>query len=153
MKYLKKFNESKLGDELETFCQEYLAFLTDKGFDCYVNSNDFNTHWQGSLLDYRLFITILDRDYNDVSFPGKGKRFYWSEIEDDFIPFLQILSERYVIAYKNVILNSYEPVTIPNQYNKAFSITDVIDGKIPEYASCTGVTLQIDRKISHTDIR
>lgn len=142
MKYLKRFNESKLGDELEDFCKEYLAYLTDEKFECYVNSNSINTH-----------ITILDRDYNDVNFPGKGRRFYWSEIEDDFIPFLQILSERYVIAYKNVVLQGYEPVTIPNQYNKAFSIQDVIDGKIPEYASCNGVTLQIDRKISHTDIR
>ncbi len=137
MKYLKRFNESKLGDELEDFCKEYLAYLTDEKFECYVNSNNINTH-----------ITILDRNSD-----GTCRRFYWSEIEDDFIPFLQILSERYVIAYKNVVLQGYEPVTIPNQYNKAFSIQDVINGKIPEYATCTGVSLQIDRKTSHTDIR
>jgi hypothetical protein len=142
MKYLKKFNESKLGDELEAFCQEYLAYLTDGKFECYVNSNDANTH-----------ITILNRDYNDVNFPGKGRRFYWNEIEDDFIPFLQILSERYVITYSNVGLNSYEPQVVPNQFNKVFSIKDVIDGKVPEYASCTGVTLQINRKIGISDIR
>jgi hypothetical protein len=142
MKYLKKFNESKLGDELEEFCKEYLAYLTDGKFECYVNSNDINTH-----------ITILDRDYNDVNFPGKAKRFYWSEIEDDFIPFLQILSERYVIAYNNVGLDGYEPQIAPNQFNKVFSIKDVIDGKIPEYASCTGVNLQINRKINISDIR
>lgn len=142
MKYLKKFNESKLGDELEEFCKEYLAYLTDGKFECYVNSNDINTH-----------ITILDRDYNDINFPGKAKRFYWSEIEDDFIPFLQILSERYVIAYNNVGLASYEPQIAPNQFNKVFSIKDVIDGKIPEYASCTGVNLQINRKINISDIR
>lgn len=138
MKYLKKFNESKLGDELEEFCKEYLAYLTDGKFECYVNSNDINTH-----------ITILDRNPEDL----RCRRFYWSEIEDDFIPFLQILSERYVIAYKNVVLQGYEPVIVPNQYNKAFSIQDVVDGKIPEYASCNGVALQIDRKMSHTDIR
>lgn len=142
MKYLKKFNESKLGDELEEFCQEYLAYLTDGKFECYVNSNDINTH-----------ISILDRDYNNINFPGKAKRFYWSEIEDDFIPFLQILSERYVIAYNNVGLASYEPQIVPNQFNKVFSIKDVIDGKIPEYASCTGVNLQINRKINISDIR
>lgn len=144
MKYLKKFNESKLGDELKDFCQEYLAYLTDGRFECYVNSNDVNTH-----------ITILDRDYNDVNFPGfpgNAKRFYWNEIEDDFIPFLQILSERYVIAYNNVVLVSYEP-QIKGLYSILFSINDVIDGKIPEYASCTGVSLQINRKMSHTDIR
>ena len=142
MKYLKKFNESKLGDELEAFCQEYLAYLTDGKFECYVNSNDANTH-----------ITILNRDYNDVNFPGRGRRFYWNEIEDDFIPFLQILSERYVIAYNNVSLASYEPQIGPYQFNKVFSIKDVIDGKIPEYASCTGVNLQINRKINISDIR
>jgi hypothetical protein len=127
---------------LEAFCQEYLAYLTDGKFECYVNSNDINTH-----------ITILDRDYNDVNFPGRGRRFYWSEIEDDFIPFLQILSERYVIAYNNVGLDGYEPQIAPNQFNKVFSIKDVIDGKIPEYASCTGVNLQINRKIGISDIR
>jgi len=142
MKYLKKFNESKLGDELEAFCQEYLAYLTDGKFECYVNSNDINTH-----------ITILDRDYNDINFPGKAKRFYWNEIEDDFIPFLQILSERYVIAYNNVGLDGYEPQIAPNQFNKGFSIKDVIDGKIPEYVSCTAVNLQVNRKINISDIR
>jgi hypothetical protein len=38
MKYLIKFNESKLGDELEDLCQTYLSFLKDDGFECYVNS-------------------------------------------------------------------------------------------------------------------
>lgn len=142
MKYLKKFNESKLGDELEEFCKEYLAYLTDGKFECYVNSNDINTH-----------ITILDRDYNDVNFPGRGRRFYWSEIEDDFIPFLQILSERYVIGHGMIVLESYEPQIAPNQFNKGFSITDVIAGRIPEYVSCNGVAIQINRKMSHTDIR
>ena len=140
MKYLKKFNESKLGDELEAFCQEYLAYLTDGKFECYVNSNSSNTH-----------ITILNRDYNDINFPGKGRRFYWNEIEDDFIPFLQILSERYVIVY-NVNFNNYEP-QISYQFSKVFSINDVIDGKVPENASCTGVSLQINRKIGISDIR
>lgn len=122
MKYLRKFNESKLGDELEEFCQEYLAFLTDDKFECYVNSNDVNTN-----------ITILDRD--PVS--GRARDFYWSEIEDDFIPFLQILSERYTIAYNRIILTAY------NQYHKAFSIKDAIDGKIPEHVTCNSVSLQI----------
>jgi hypothetical protein len=143
MKHLRKFNESKLGDELEDFCKEYLAYLTDGKFECYVNSNNINTH-----------ITILERDYNAEFFPGRSKRFYWNEIEDDFIPFLQILSEKYVIAHGMVVLESYEPVTTTlNISNKGFSIRDVINGEIPEYATCMGVTLQIDRKISHTDIR
>jgi hypothetical protein len=142
MKHLKKFNESKLGDELEDFCKEYLAYLTDGKFECYVNSNSINTH-----------ITILERDYNAEFFPGRSKRFYWNEIEDDFIPFLQILSEKYVIAQGMIILESYEPVTTMNISNKGFSIGLVLEGGIPEYATCMGVTLEVNRKISHTDIR
>jgi hypothetical protein len=148
MKHLKKFNESKLGDELEEFCKEYLAYLTDGKFDCYVNSNSTNTH-----------ITILDRDYSDNNFNlstgfYRGRDFNWSEIEDDFIPFLQILSQRYVISHGSVILTGYgAPVVLPNQYNKLFSIRDVIKGEIPNNATCNSVTLQIDRKASHTDIR
>ena len=69
MKHLKKFNESKLGDELEEFCKEYLAYLTDGKFECYINSNNINI------------------------------------------------------------------------YNKGFSIGLVLDGGIPEYATCMGVTL------------
>lgn len=144
MKHLKKFNESKLGDELEEFCKEYLAYLTDGKFECYVNSNSINTH-----------ITILERDYNAEFFPGRSKRFYWNEIEDDFIPFLHILSQRYLIIDDSITLIDY----IYNQYinsnnnNKGFSIKDVLKGEIPEGATCNGVTLQIDRKISHTDIR
>jgi hypothetical protein len=111
MKYLKKFNESILGDELKNFVK-YL-YLTDGKFECYVNSNSTNTH-----------ITILDRDHS-----GKGRVFNWSEIEDDFIPFLQILSQRYVISYGSVILTGYGPVVLPNQYNKSFSIRNVIKVK------------------------
>ena len=111
---------------MKDFCQEYLAFLTDDKFECYVNSNDVNTN-----------ITIIDRD--PVS--GRARDFYWSEIEDDFIPFLQILSERYTIAYNRIILTAY------NQYHKAFSIKDAIDGKIPEHVTCNSVSLQIDKKI------
>ena len=42
---------------------------------------------------------------------------------------------------------------LKNQYNKLFSIRDVIKGEIPDNATCNGVNLQIDRKVSHTDIR
>lgn len=143
MKHLKKFNESKLGDELEEFCKEYLAYLTDGKFECYINSNNINTH-----------ISILERDYNAEFFPGRSKRFYWNEIEDDFIPFLQILSERYVIIDDSITLIDFCNQYInSNNNNKGFSIGLVLEGGIPEDATCMGVSLQIDRKISHTDIR
>jgi hypothetical protein len=125
MKYLIKFNESRrLGDELEDLCQTYLSFLIDDGFECYVNSSGICTH-----------ITIF-----------RDKRFHWNVIEDDFIPFLQILSERYVIAYNHIILTGYEPATYPLYY-RTFSISDVLVGEIPEYATCNSVTLQVDSKL------
>jgi hypothetical protein len=138
MKYLKKFNESNLGDELGVFCQEYLAYLTDLKFECYVNGNDFNTH-----------ITILDRDKNSST---GGRRFYWNEIEDDFIPFLQILSERYIITHNSIYLQGFISTTTPYQHYKVFSIKDVINGKIPDYVTCKSVGLQINGKILNTKL-
>jgi hypothetical protein len=138
MKYLIKFNESKLGDELEDLCQTYLSFLKDDGFECYVNSSGICTH-----------ITIFIEHFHHYPFPDRDKRFHWSEIEDDFIPFLQILSERYKIAYDYIILTGYnnEPATNPWKYHKVFSIKDVLKGEIPEYATCNSVTLQVDGKL------
>jgi hypothetical protein len=78
---------------------------------CYSNST--NTH-----------ITILDRDHS-----GKGRVFNWSEIEDDFIPFLQILSQRYVISYGSVILTGYGALWFYLINNKSFSIRNVIKVK------------------------
>ena len=98
----------------------------------------------------KVFLRNLRKDLRKVE---RSKSFYWRDIKDDFIPFLQILSERYVIGYGMIVLESYEPQIAPNQFNKVFSIKDVIDGKIPEYASCTAVNLQINRKINISDIR
>jgi hypothetical protein len=61
-----------------------------------------------------------------------------SEIEDDFIPFLQILSQRYVISYGSYSYWLWCPVVLPNQY-KSFSIRNVIKGEIPDNATCNGV--------------
>jgi hypothetical protein len=74
-----------------------------------------------------------------------------SEIEDDSI------LTNIITKICNFIWFCYSywlwcPVVLPNQYNKSFSIRNVIKGEIPDNATCNGVTLQIDRKASHTDI-
>ena len=84
MKHLKMFNES-LNDyevvELKDFCETSLAYLMDEGFD----------------------ISCDDNQYLHLSLPGKSPteygtakdEFYWNDIKDHFIPFLQLLSRRY----------------------------------------------------------
>jgi len=77
MKYLKKFNESSVADELKEFCEEYLAYLIDDGFS--INTTD-------------RALTIFNNEF-----------FKYSDIKDHFIPFINILSENYKIASTNPI--------------------------------------------------
>ena len=84
MKYLKKFNESNSNkvEEIKKFCNENLAYLLDVGFElrCYENIFTFKT------VEYPLTIHLSKRT-NGI--------FKWSEIVDDFVPFLQILNSKY----------------------------------------------------------
>lgn len=84
MKYLKKFNESKSdkAEEIKKFCEENLAYLLDVGFELgyYENIFTFKT------VEYPLTIHLSKRN---------SGIFKWSEIVDDFVPFLQILNSKY----------------------------------------------------------
>jgi hypothetical protein len=85
MKYLKRFNESKIIDtsshelfisKLEDFCEESLAYLLDEGY--YFNISD-------------------NGDYSKIRFTFRGKNIIWDDIKDDFSPFLELLREKYDI--------------------------------------------------------
>ena len=80
MKYLKKYNESvSFENQLETFCKENLAYLIDEGY--YVGLDE----------------EVEDEDYLRITFTNMGKNFNWNDIKEDFIPFLELLKEKYEI--------------------------------------------------------
>ena len=88
MKYLKLFNESNdpFENELQEFCNNNLAYLIDIGFEAIVNN------YYDDILKYRTYQIQIYKVHN-----GCYKRYSWEEINDDFIPFLTILNEKYNI--------------------------------------------------------
>ena len=90
MKYLKSFNENKVNyiDNLKSFCDNHLAFLIDNGFMVKPHSkkNDYCIEiikgW-----DNGRFISVTDFNLGDI--------------KDDFIPFFEMLSNKYTIESCN----------------------------------------------------
>jgi hypothetical protein len=91
MRYLKKFNESASQevtiDELVKFCDEYLAYLKDSGFDITITKPADVLKKYTSHLNY---ISIKLFKKGNINY-----KFDWSEIKDDFIPFFEILITKY----------------------------------------------------------
>ena len=87
MKHLKRYNESLTPDEvddLKDFCEVNLAYLLDEDFIVDIDSRFGTT--------------------GNVSFNLKRELgFTWNEISDHFIPFLQRLSNKYVIIDRIMI--------------------------------------------------
>ena len=87
MKHLKRYNESLTPDEvddLKDFCEVNLAYLLDEDFIVDIDSRFGTT--------------------GNVSFDLKRESgFTWDEIKDHFIPFLQRLSNKYVIIDRIMI--------------------------------------------------
>jgi hypothetical protein len=83
MKHLKRFNEGLSEDdfnELKKFCESCLAYLLDDGLEIEFNETYF---------EEEIF-------YDITLFSENG--FYWNQIKDDYIPFIQLLSSRYEIV-------------------------------------------------------
>jgi hypothetical protein len=83
MKHLKKFNESINREELQDFCDTYLAYLLDNDeFKVYVSRHSTAI----SLVKGRR------EEYKALNSPEFI--FTWDEIKDYFIPFLHMLSKQ-----------------------------------------------------------
>ena len=104
MKHLKKFNESMKREELQDFCETYLAYLLD---------SDFSIEYLGRkshAMNYKEAPGNKDLDDSEIISLKKGHRtdsvaigdpsliFSWDEIKDHFIPFIYMLSKQYTIT-------------------------------------------------------
>mgnify|MGYP003539464161 FL=1 len=96
MKYLREFNESKeLELELRDFCDIYLAYLIDDGFEVKVQPGalEYNVDSKkkpnhGELIRKHFFTIIIDNN---------KQKFNLNQIKDRFIPFIKFLSDKYKI--------------------------------------------------------
>lgn len=78
MKYIKLF-EDLFEDNLQDFCDTYLAYLKDEEFNVYINP-----------MGNRTEISIFIRDFR-----YGGNPFEWDNVKDHIIPFLEILRRNY----------------------------------------------------------
>jgi hypothetical protein len=90
MKHLKKFesliNPEKVDrEELRDFCEMYLAYLLDDGFEIHIVEHYFCCE-----------INLHKVGYVQHLHTGQYQGFKWEEIVDRFIPFLKVLYDKYV---------------------------------------------------------
>lgn len=118
MRYLKSFRESVINeDDLQDFCDTYLAYLLDDGFKVIIDNK------------YKDFITIRLTQSSDTSNPLQSDEpFIWDSIKDHYVPFLQMLSRNYKVSdfagNKQVFVITGDH----RQNNKLFYLSDVISG-------------------------
>lgn len=92
MKYLLKFNED-VSDEyelnqLKEFCNENLVSLIDEGYYLFFDESELN--------GVKIFLS------ND-----EKQKFKWSDVKDEFIPFLEMLISKYNIYDDEIYFNMF----------------------------------------------
>lgn len=74
MKFLKKYNENKIEDDLLEYCNNYLAFLFDDGLHIKISNYSSNLS----------YINIIIKSS-------------WNDIKETIIPFIEMLNNDYGI--------------------------------------------------------
>jgi len=90
MKYLKKFNEDnehEFRKELKEFCDNYLIYLKEMGFDIKVSWSNFSDY-----PDSQCIYISLPNEHDNSSY------FKYADIKDYFIPFINLLNDEFKIS-------------------------------------------------------
>jgi hypothetical protein len=111
MKHLRRFNESLNKEELQDFCDTYLAYLLDEDFSIeYLGRKSHAMNYKEVPFTKRKPCVNKDLDDSEIISLKKGYRtdnmvigdpslmFSWDEIKDHFIPFIHMLSKQYTIT-------------------------------------------------------
>jgi len=95
MKYIRKFNEDVIYrtpfKDVIQFCKNCLAFLIDEGFDVKVEASIIDKHHKVLILFGKNFTKNYWGSWTT------NEKFNYSDIKDDFIPFLEELVRIYQI--------------------------------------------------------
>ena len=94
MKYLKRFNESTELDleELQEFCDMYLSYLIDDGFEVKVKPEVFEYHVPSK--ERRNVGELISKKWIRIIIDKNRKKFNLNQIKDMFIPFIKFLSDK-----------------------------------------------------------
>jgi hypothetical protein len=123
MKFLKRYSESVLSNDIEEFCNDYLPFLKDNGFIIVVNDDP-----------KEIYLTL---------YKYKNERIKWVDIKDDFLPFIELFSKRYKIEYNIITFMSYLPVGKLGETNRFIKAKDIVN--ISDDATFTTLYLKVIR--------
>jgi hypothetical protein len=94
--HLKSFNEG-FGQNLDEpglreFCEMYLAYLMDEGFEV-----DISKIREDSITDY-CRVKVYKLRKVDISYSrSEYDKFSWNSVKDQFIPFFKMLNNNYII--------------------------------------------------------
>lgn len=127
MKHIKRFNES-IKDDIEELCNNYLSYLIDMGFTIEIYRSPI---WITNM-------TIVKKNGSNID------RFNWIDIKDDFLPFLEILKNEYVLD-NYMQFSGYEPMTNLGDYTKSIGIYQEVEN-LPNNVSCRYISLKIKNK-------
>lgn len=143
MKYLRKFNENVITpeillDDVKTFCNQYLAYLLD---DTEIKLDIYdNTIFEDGDEDNEIEIILYLPNY-DTFFIEKNR--YWNDIKDDFIPFLDVLNNRYTGLDKKLAISSKKDE--PGHTLEHVNIQDLIEDKYNNDKQLYFIAIEIDR--------
>ena len=128
MRYLKTFESlvkfTTSTYEIETFIKNNLAYILDEGFTYKVNFK-----YYGGRMNYPVRIHKIEQKDNNRS----QLFFKWENIKDDFIPFLELLNDKYTLdSYspedKSLVIDTGEVNIIANK--RWYTIEELIDDTI-----------------------
>ena len=118
MRYLKKYNEGIITEELRDFCEINLAYLVDDGFNINVNRRTSG----GSIVISNPKSLFKN---NDIS----TNIFKWNDIKDHFIPFLDRLLNKYSIEINKVSKTGITFFYISPSSDRVLKLFDNQDGR------------------------
>lgn len=99
MKHLRRFNESINKEELQDFCDTYLAYLLDEDFSIeYLGKKSKSILVQNDLDDSEIISLKKGYRHDGMAIADPSLMFSWDDIKDHFIPFIHMLSKQYTIT-------------------------------------------------------
>lgn len=112
MRFLKRFNEGVSEEDIRDFCESSFAYLMDEGFTIKIFSSE------------RPFSSLVKGEFNIWLQKDNAKSFFkWDDVKDYYIPFLQLLDNRYDIGSFNTT-NGEKNIRFRCRHKKDYSFVN-----------------------------
>jgi hypothetical protein len=110
MKHLRKYNESITIEDVELFVRNNLAYLLDDGYKLLFHEKIGHPNFT-KFIQISIGHTYTRKIDDNI---GDFKYFRWEDIKDDFIPFIEVLNDKYKVG--NIIF--YRMFLDPSKKNE-----------------------------------